>query len=69
MTEPTEKTLIDGSWYSTETGEYLGEEITEFTINDDSSLEWVMERIFNAEAAKSAEESKLEALKANCERK
>lgn len=69
MTETIEKTLIEGSWYDTETGEYLGEEVTEFTINDDSSFEWVMERIFNAESAKSAEEAKLDALRANCERK
>ena len=69
MTEQIEKTLIEGSWYDTETGEYLGEDIQAFTINDDSILEWVMERIFNAESAKSAEEAKLEALKANCERK
>ena len=69
MTDTTERTLIEGSWYDSETGEYLGEDIQAFTVNDDSSLEWVMERIFNAESAKSAEEAKLEALKANCERK
>ena len=73
MTEPIEreqlKTLIDGSWYDSETGEYLHEDIQEFSVNDDSSLEWVMERIFNAEASKNAEQAKLEALIANCERK
>ena len=68
MTETIERTLIDGSWYDTETGEFLGVEHQAFTINDDPSLEWVMERIFNAESAKSAEEAKLEALRANCER-
>jgi hypothetical protein len=70
MTEEKQlKTLIEGSWYDSETGEYLGEDIQSFTVNDASSFEWVMELLFNAESAKSAEEAKLEALKANCERK
>lgn len=56
-------TLIEGSYYLTETGEYVGDKVDEaFSINDDSSLEWVMEKFFNAEADLRSEELRIEAL-------
>jgi phage host-nuclease inhibitor protein Gam len=56
-------TLIDGSYYLTETGEYVCDKVDDtFTIKDDSSLEWVMEKFFNADADIRAEELRIEAL-------
>lgn len=56
-------TLFNGSYYLTETGEYVGDALPEaFAIKDDSSLEWVLEKFFNAEAELKAEAEKIEAL-------
>lgn len=56
-------TLIDGSYYLTETGEFICDKVDEaFTIKDDASLEWVMEKFFNAEADLRSEELRIEAL-------
>lgn len=55
--------LIGDSYYVFETGEYVGDKLPEeFTIKDDSSLEWVMEKLFNAEADEKAEADKIAAL-------
>lgn len=59
----TELELIGESYYLFETGEYVGENLPEaFTIKDDSSLEWVMQKLFDAEADEKAEADKIEAL-------
>jgi phage host-nuclease inhibitor protein Gam len=56
-------TLIDGSYYLTETGEYICDKVDDtFSIKDDSSLEWVMEKFFNAEMDIKSADEKMEAL-------
>jgi phage host-nuclease inhibitor protein Gam len=56
-------TLIEGSYYLTETGEYICDKVDDtFTIKDDSSLEWVMEKFFNAEMDIKSADEKMEAL-------
>jgi hypothetical protein len=62
--------LIGDSYYLYETGEYVGDKLPEqFSVNSDSALEWVMEKIFNAEAELLAEAEKVKTILANYERK
>jgi len=66
----SELELIGDSYYDFETGEYVGDKLPdEFHVTDESSFEWVMEKIFNAEAELLAEAEKIKALLANYERK
>jgi len=55
--------LIGDSYYLYETGEYVGDKLPEqFSVNSDSALEWVMEKIFNAEAELLAEAEKVKTI-------
>lgn len=55
--------LIGDSYYVFETGEYVGDKLPDaFQVKDDSSLEWAMEKLFNAEADEKAEADKIAAL-------
>lgn len=60
---PEELELIDGKYYLIATGEYVCDKVDGgFTIKDDASLEWVMEKFFNAEMDIKSEDEKIEAL-------
>ena len=66
----SELELIGDSYWHFETGEYVGDKLPdEFSVKDESSFEWVMEKMFNAEADLLAEAEKIKALLANYERK
>jgi len=60
--ETNETIIIDGLIIDTATGEVLGEEKPEFRVTDESSAEWVLEKIMTAEADAARERIRLKAV-------
>lgn len=62
---PVATIVLDGVIVDAETGEVVGLEKPEFTVTDESSAEWVLERIMEAELDAYREGMKLRALSEN----
>lgn len=61
--EPHELELIGDSYWVIATGEHAYDKLPDqFSVKDDSSLEWVMQKFFDAEHDLKSEEAKIDAI-------